>query len=73
MNQSVVANPYSGEHRVRSDLAATLAESDYHIKRYSLSDNGDERTLTLVAIRSLTGTQTHLNFNLDPSSHPDHV
>lgn len=74
MSQSVVAaNEYSGEHRVRACIAEALAEFDYHIARYQLSDRNEERHLTVVAVRTLGAQQTHLNFNLDRGSHPDQV
>lgn len=67
------ANVYSGEHRVREDLANLLAEHEYELQLYSISDKGPERTLVVRATRNRDSSQTHLNFNADPEQHPDNV
>lgn len=74
MSDAVLAtNQYSGEHRCRSDLAATLDEHGYHVKQYRLTDTGSERVLSVTAVRTLGAQQTTLHFNTDPHSHPDNV
>jgi hypothetical protein len=74
MTHTVLANEYSGEHVVRSLIVGVMAEHGYAVARYSLADKGtDERILTIVAIKPLSGVQTSLNFNSDPGQHPDNV
>jgi hypothetical protein len=68
------ANVYSGEHRVRGDLVLLLQEHGYELDSYALADRGPHRIITVRASRNReSGTQTTLNFNPDPNSHPDEV
>jgi hypothetical protein len=69
----VRTNVYSGEHKVRQDLAAILAEHEYEVDSYAMVDKDGERTLTVKAKKNLELTQTNLNFNHDPDKHPDEV
>lgn len=73
-NPVLLTNEYSGEHIARRDIVAALTEHDYVVSRWSLVDKGsDERVLTIIAVKPLGGVQQALNFNPDPSRHPDDV
>jgi hypothetical protein len=68
------ANVYSGEHRVRGDLTLLLQEHGYELDSYSIADRAAQRVIVVRASRNReSGAQTTLNFNSDPSSHPDEV
>lgn len=68
------ANVYSGEHRVRGDLVQLLQEHGYELDSYTMTDRSAHRVIVIRASRDReSGTQTTLNFNTDPNSHPDEV
>lgn len=67
------ANVFSGEHRVRQDVVELLANHEYELESYSITDKGSERVLVVRAKRNREASQTHLNFQSDPERHPDDV
>jgi hypothetical protein len=67
----VHTNEYSGEHRFRQSVTEALAEGEYNVDTYTISDRDGKRTVTIRATKDLSATQTHLHFG--PAEHPDQV